>query len=143
MNGSTAETGGSPAREEMMSALFANMVVQQSNMALMMLGNMPHPQTGETIRDVEAARMFIDQLEMLEFKTRGNLSKEEDRLLKQTLTGLRMAFVEAVESAAGSEPPAAGPGQPDKDQKVEEAGKDQAEAATSSDDSRKKFVKKY
>ena len=38
-----------PTRDEMMSALFAHMVIQQTNMAMMMLGKVPHPQTGETI----------------------------------------------------------------------------------------------
>ena len=48
------------SREEIMSALFANMVVQQTNMALMLLGKVPHPETGEIIQDLETAKMFID-----------------------------------------------------------------------------------
>src|SRR5262245_33971583 len=97
----TLEQGsGNITREEMMGALFANMVIQQSNMALMLLGKMPHPQSGETVRDLEAARLFIDQLEMLQAKTRGNLSKAEEDLLKQSLTTLRMAFVESVNAEA-------------------------------------------
>ena len=84
----------------MMSSLFVGMVVQQTNMALMLLGRMPHPETGQTMQDIESAKLFIDQLEMLEGKTRGNLDKQEDKLLKQSLTALRLAFVEAVESQA-------------------------------------------
>jgi len=38
-------------------------------MALMLLGKLPHPETGETIREIDSARMFIDQLEMLALKT--------------------------------------------------------------------------
>src|SRR6185503_2931044 len=91
---------GPISREEMMSALFAQLVVQQSNMAMLLMGKVPHPQTGQTVRDTEAARLFIDQLEMLEAKTKGNLTKEEDQLLKQSLMGLRMAFVEAMEAPA-------------------------------------------
>ena len=34
------------SREEIMSALFANMVVQQTNLAMMMLGRVAHPETG-------------------------------------------------------------------------------------------------
>ncbi len=66
------------SREEFMSALFANMIFQNTNMTLMMLGKVPHPETGEKVIDIDAARMFIDQLEMLAVKTKGNLSKEED-----------------------------------------------------------------
>src|ERR1051325_3894763 len=88
------------SREESTSALFANLVIQQTNMALMFLGRLPHPETGEQAQNLEAARMFIDQLEMIETKTKGNLDKHEDQLLKQSLTSLRMAFVEAVNSPA-------------------------------------------
>ena len=56
---------GAPTRENILAALFANMVIQQTNMAMMMLGKVAHPETGEFLHDVEAAKMFIDQLEML------------------------------------------------------------------------------
>src|SRR3974377_298546 len=85
---------------EMHSALFAQLVLQKANMASMLLGKVPHPETGEVIKDMDAARLFIDQLEMLEAKTKGNLTKEEGALLKQSLMSLRLAYVEAVESPA-------------------------------------------
>ncbi len=140
--------------EEMTSALFANMVVQQTNMALMFLGRVPHPESGQHILDLDAARMFIDQLEMLEAKTKGNLDKRETTLLKQSLTALRMAFVEAANqepapdtkkeavgagagaSSGAAQPasPTAGGGAPS----VFEPG-----ASTADAESRKKFSKKY
>ena len=116
-----------PTRDEMMSALFAHTVLQQTNMAMMMLGKVAHPETGKTIQDLEAARVFIDQLEMLQIKTKGNLSKEEENLLKQSLMSLQMTFVETASEAekpkpaekpaeqkapAQSTPEAAKPGQP-------------------------------
>ena len=64
-------------REEMLSARFAGLVMQQTNLALMLLGRVPSPETGKTVRDLESAKMFIDQLEMLEAKTRGNLDPQE------------------------------------------------------------------
>jgi hypothetical protein len=94
---------GEMNREEMTTALFAHLVGQQSNMAMMLMGKVPHPQTGETVRDIEAARLFIDQLEMIEAKTKGNLSKDEERLLKQALMTLRLSFVEAVEAGPKAE----------------------------------------
>ncbi|MEK7677608.1 MAG: DUF1844 domain-containing protein [Verrucomicrobiota bacterium] len=129
-------------REETLSVLFANMVIQQSNMVLLLLGKVPHPESGELRQDLDAAQMFIDQLEMIEVKTKGNLTKQEEQLLKQSLTSLRMAFVEAVDqqgvesrpaslAAAAAEPaqpsPAPGPVAP----------------APDDADSRKKFSKKY
>jgi len=128
--------------EEIMSGLFAQMVVQQSNMALMLLGKVPHPQTGKTVLDVDAARMFIDQLEMLEFKTQGNLTKEEQQLLKHSLMTLRMAFVDAVnaapaqstsQEAAASTPVAETPG----------ANESADASAAAAEESKKKFSKKY
>ena len=89
------------SREEIMSAMFAHMVIQQTNMALMLLGKVPHPETGEIIQDVESAKMFIDQLEMLEAKTKGNLDKREEGLLKQSLMALHLAFVGVIEAPTG------------------------------------------
>jgi hypothetical protein len=126
---------GPISREEMMSALFAQLVVQQSNMAMLLMGKVPHPQTGETVRDIEASRLFIDQLEMLEAKTKGNLTKEEEHLLKQSLMSLRMAFVQAVESP---EPEAKPTESAPKENKVEAAAQSAAD-----DESKKKFTKKY
>lgn len=141
---------GHASREELMSALFANMVIQQTNMALIFLGKVPHPETGERVKDLEAAQMFIDQLEMLEAKTKGNLDKREEGLLKQSLMTLRMAFVEAVEhgetkstpktqpapATAGAAATAAGEG---------EEKKPSIDPGTAAEDaeSRKKFTKKY
>ena len=72
MRPKTTPLSGSP--EEIRSALFAQMVMQQSSMAMMLLGKTPHPETGQMVRDLEAAKLFIDQLEMLEVKTKGNLN---------------------------------------------------------------------
>ena len=121
-------------REELMSALFAHLVIQNTNMAMMFLGKVAHPQSGEKVTDVDGARMFIDQLEMLEFKTKGNLNAEEQKLLQQSLTHLRLTFVEAVEQSTDSKPQAA--------PAVETTG-DTAEAPTDDSESRKKFSKKY
>ena len=92
-----SQTPGSAAHDELQTALFLDLVAQHANMAMIFLGRMPHPQTGEQVRDMETARLFIDQLEMLEAKTRGNLNKHEEILLKQSLMATRMAFVESVE----------------------------------------------
>ncbi|MBI4324013.1 MAG: DUF1844 domain-containing protein [Chloroflexi bacterium] len=129
-------------REETLSVLFANMVIQQSNLALLLLGKVPHPESGELRQDLDAAQMLIDQLEMIEVKTKGNLNKQEEQLLKQSLTTLRMAFVEAVDQQ-GVEPrpapPAAAAAEPAKSTPPSgPAAPSPAEA-----DSRKKFSKKY
>ncbi len=133
------------SHEEKLSVIFAQMILQQSNLAMMLLGKMPHPQTGRTVQDIEGARMFIDQMEMLEAKTKGNLSPEEEALLKQSLMSLRLAFVEAVESPAPTEPAPSSEtaGQPEKSAAAGSENKPAPEAAGSDADSKKKFSKKY
>ena len=140
------DNSSSGSTDDIRSALFAQLVMQQSGMAMMLLGKTAHPETGESHRDLEAARLFIDLLEMLEYKTKGNLSQDETTLLRQTLMSLRMAFVEAVDSpsakpepkpADGSAP--SGPGPAAASAKAEPA----PAAAPAEEESRKKFTKKY
>jgi len=127
------------SRNDSQSALFAQLVLQQTNLALMLMGKVPNPQSGETMRDLDGARLFIDQLEMLEAKTQGNLSREEARLLQQSLMTLRMAFVEAVEApAAPAGKPAGGPPSAAAETKAAPAGD-----AGAAEESRKRFSKKY
>ncbi len=121
-----------PSSEEMQSALFAQLVIQQSNLAMMLMGKVPNPETGQATKDIEAARLFIDTLEMLEHKTRGNLTKEESALLKQSLMSLRLSFVEAVESPEAPAKPAEQP------KAVPEPG-----AQPQAEEHRPKFSKKY
>jgi hypothetical protein len=139
---STESNPSGVSREEMLSALFAQMVIQQANMAMMLLGKVPHPRTGEVARDIEGARMFIDQLEMLEAKTKGNLSKEEEDILKQSLMALRLGFVEAVDAPAAAKPsPGAPQSAPAPAAESEERQTFSAPAAD--EESKKKFSKKY
>jgi hypothetical protein len=141
----TVEQPGGLSREKLLSALFAQMIVQQANMAMILLGKTPHPQTGRTMHDLEAARMFIDQLEMIEAKTKGNLTKEEQTLLKQSLLSLHMAFVQAAESPEPSQPdstPAASDAPPESSGIISE-NKPAAGTSASEAESKKKFSKKY
>jgi len=137
--------GYNPTPEQMMTALFAHLVMQQANMAMMLLGKVAHPETGQIVKDLETAKLFIDQLEMLEAKTKGNLTKEEANLLKQNLMTLRLNFVEAVESAPAQ---AASPKEAMADESPKPAAPAGAPAetppaASSEDEHRKKFTKKY
>lgn len=94
------------SRDEIMTAIFADMVIQLGNTALIFLGQIPNPETGERMFEIEAAKSLIDQLEMLEAKTKGNLSKDEQQLLAQTLSAVRLSFVEAINSQISEETPA-------------------------------------
>ena len=145
----TANTLGQETlnREEELAYLFAQLVLQQSNMAMMLMGKVAHPETGKVIQDIEAARLFIDQLEMIEVKTKGNLSKEEETLLKQTLMTLRLNFVEAVEpsKSASQEKKTNEPANPAEPAKATEPGSSPlaGDSAVQEEEHRKKFSKKY
>lgn len=128
------------ARQAAFSALFASLVMQHTNLALVFLGKLPHPHDQQLRTDLDAARVSIDTLEMLADKTRGNLTKIEQEFLQHSLTELRMHFVEAVDRApaapAPAPEPAGGAAEPPAQPQAEEP-------AQPADDSRKKFVKKY
>ena len=127
----TPEPGPEPADPvalaERHAALFYQMVTGHTQMVLTFLGRLPNPQTGEPGEvNLEAAELFIDQLEMLQGKTQGNLSDDESKLLAEALSVTQSAFVEVVEGQpddpsesecdAGSLPPgeetSTDPGQP-------------------------------
>jgi hypothetical protein len=79
---------------------FSMLVLSLSQTALVHLGEAPHPEEGEgraslATRNLPLARQTIDTIEMLEEKTRGNLTEDEAHLLRDLLYDLRARFVEA------------------------------------------------
>ena len=60
---------------------------------LVHLGRMSNPMSGETSVDLPNAKYSIDILAILQDKTRGNLSPEEDEYLANLLRDLRMEYV--------------------------------------------------
>ena len=128
-----------------LSQRFIEFVMMQAQNAALFLGQIPNPQTGKGEVNLELAKMFIDQLGMIQEKTRGNLTNEEGAVLRNTLSNLQMAFVEVsketregkTESAPATEAEAAEPAAPPAEQ---------PEAPTTPPteaESRKKFTKSY
>jgi hypothetical protein len=76
---------------------FLDMVGLFSTQAMIALGKLANPMTGKAEKNLPAARLFIDTLEMLEGKTRGNLNADETKVLQAALTDLRLMFVEEAE----------------------------------------------
>src|SRR5689334_2223669 len=74
---------------------FIEFVVMHAQNAALFLGQIPNPKTGEAEINLDLARMFIDQLAMIQEKTRGNLTNEEAKVLANALSNLQMAYVEA------------------------------------------------
>ena len=90
------------------AARFIEFVMLQAQNASLFLGLIPHPQSGQPETNLELARMFIDQLAMIQEKTRGNLSSEEAGVLRNALSNLQMAYVEVAQGGGASAAPAGG-----------------------------------
>ena len=128
-----------------LSQRFIEFVMMQAQNAALFLGQIPNPQTGKGEVNLELAKMFIDQLGMIQEKTRGNLTNEEGAVLKNTLANLQMAFVEvSKETREGKTESAPEPAeQPASSEPAAEAATVPAAPPQSEAESRKKFTKSY
>src|ERR1700737_4391682 len=121
-----------------MTQRFIEFVLMQAQNAAFTLGQIPHPQTGKAEVNLDMAQLLIDQLVMIQEKTKGNLNTDESRILAGTISNLQMGFVEVVQkpsSEVGTQPEVS----QKTDQKSQvESAPDQTEA-----DGKRKFVKSY
>ena len=120
-----------------MAQRFIELVMMQAQQAAMFLGQIPGPDGQKLEANLPYARMFIDQLEMLQEKTRGNLSHEETQVLTSVLSDLRLAFVQVSKAAPSPETPQPTTTASEPSPKVEAA------AAETEPESRKRFTKSY
>ncbi len=75
---------------------FNSLILSLANTALFQLGFIKPSESEEAEKDLPGARQTIDIIALLEEKTRGNLTEQEQKIIKETLFQLRMAFVEAT-----------------------------------------------
>jgi hypothetical protein len=131
-----------------MTQRFIEFVVMHAQNAALFLGQIPNPKTGEPEVNLDLARMFIDQLAMIQEKTRGNLTSEEAKVLSNALSNLQMAYVEvARETPRGAAQPEVPEAPPPKSAEQPSADTSQPTAPIASTESetesRKKFTKSY
>lgn len=131
-----------------LSQRFIEFVMMQAQNAALFLGQIPNPQTGQGEVNLELAKMFIDQLAMIQEKTRGNLTNEETAVLRNTLSNLQMAFVEVSQQTRGENPAAAPPPEPSTpaESSATSAPAESSDSPVSppaETESRKKFTKSY
>lgn len=72
---------------------FSTFVLSLASSALMQLGEVPNPETGQVEQNIALARHTIDVLDMLREKSKGNLNAEETQLLDGILYEVRMKYV--------------------------------------------------
>ena len=129
-----------------LSQRFVEFVMMHAQNAALFLGQIPNPQTGKGEVNLELAKMFIDQLAMIQEKTRGNLTNEETTVLRNAISNLQMAFVEVSQSARGataSTPPPDKPAETTASEPATESTAGPSVEAPSESESRKKFTKSY
>ena len=134
---------------------FVQFVMMQAQNIFYVLGRIPSPDGRPIPPNLEAGKILIDQLEMIQEKTRGNLSAQESSILDDALKNVRLAFVEV----SGGTPASMMPKSPlpdfpldDEDQDfaappphaAEKAKPDAAPApAPEEQENKKKFTKSY
>ncbi len=72
---------------------FATFIFSLNSSALVQLGMMEDPMTGQKTKNLPLAKQTIDVISMLEEKTRGNLSADEAAMIKNILYDLRILYV--------------------------------------------------
>jgi hypothetical protein len=131
------------------SQRFVEFVMMHAQNAALFLGQIPNPQTGKGEVNLELARMFIDQLAMVQEKTRGNLTNEEAAVLRNAISNLQMAFVEVSESlksggvAAAPPPEAASAGESGAAGETAASAEPAPSISSTESESKKKFTKSY
>jgi hypothetical protein len=126
-----------------LSQRFIEFVMMHAQNAALFLGQIPNPKTGQGEVNLELAKMFIDQLAMIQEKTRGNLTNDEATVLRNTLANLQMVYVEVAQQAPKG---SAEPQRPQSEEKPETSttGPEQPPIAPSTEsESKKKFTKSY
>ena len=130
-----------------LSQRFIEFVMMHAQNAALFLGQIPNPKTGQGEVNLELAKMFIDQLAMIQEKTRGNLTNDEATVLKNTLSNLQMIYVEVAQSPQGAaSKPAASQPEPEQSAATD-ATTDKSPTpptqSSSEGESKKKFTKSY
>lgn len=91
---SEQEKRSEPAAETSFPVNFSSFILSLATSALIHLGQEANPATGERSVELPSARQVIDLITLLEEKTKGNLTPDEENLLRQILFTLRLKFVE-------------------------------------------------
>ena len=85
------------------AALFLQLVMGLQQTGMVALGKLMNPITRSLEKNLDAARDTIDTLAAIETRTRGQLESDEQRLLQQAITDLRLNYVEEMKKVGRSE----------------------------------------
>jgi hypothetical protein len=84
--------------DELPAIDLTTLILSLSHSVLLSLGDAPDPSTGQQEKNLPLARQTIDLIALLQEKTRGNLTGEEEQAFSHALFDLRMRYVEVAKS---------------------------------------------
>ncbi|MFT5169415.1 MAG: hypothetical protein ACI8Q2_000023 [Candidatus Omnitrophota bacterium] len=86
----------SDSEQAAMEVSFTNYISSLGFQAMIFLGEMPNPMTGDTDKNLNQAKFLIDTLDLLKEKTKGNLDASEEGLLNASVYELQMKYVDVL-----------------------------------------------
>lgn len=92
--GAGSAAGGARGPQQIPPASFDTLVSEHVSRAFTFLGAIPDPNSGRRIQHLDLARHYIDLLSVIQEKTKGNLTDEEEKRLASTLYELRQAYIQ-------------------------------------------------
>ena len=144
-----------PTTSPELARKFVQFVMIQAQNILYVLGRIPTPEGERLPPNLQAAKMMIDHLDLIQIKTQGNLTAQETKIISEALQQVQLAFVEASGGTPAGMMPDRSP-QVDMSALEEEIGDDPVPAPASvspaptslapsspSDEEKKKYFKSY
>jgi len=144
-----------PVTNPELARKFVQFVMIQAQNILYVLGKIPTPEGDRLPPNLQAAKMMIDHLDLIQIKTQGNLSAQETKIISEALQQVQLAFVEASGGTPAGMMPDRSP-QVDMSALDEEMGDEPVPAPASvspaptslapsspSDEEKKKYFKSY
>lgn len=107
-----AKPTGTP-QEQAQQKIFMSFISGLAQQALMQLGEMENPYTGQAELDLQGARYTVELLNTVLVKTKGNLTPEEEETLSGIIHDLKLRYVEVaneVQRQMASQMQKGGPG---------------------------------
>ncbi len=84
---------------EKLELTFSSYLIMLGALGWQFLGKVPNPVTGKIEKDLLQVKQIIELLEILEQKTKNNLSEDEENILRSTLVNLRLNYVDEVKKS--------------------------------------------
>ena len=144
-----------PTTSPELARKFVQFVMIQAQNILYVLGRIPTPEGERLPPNLQAAKMMIDHLDLIQIKTQGNLTAQETKIINEALQQVQLAFVEASGGTPAGMMPDRSP-QVDMSVLEEEMGDEPVPAPASaspaptslapsspSDEEKKKYFKSY